>query len=156
MTGKPSGLCFTTHTHNPREGGRREPTPQSYSTCVLTTSTTHALAFLAVMNSPLGSPAVGFFLKLSSECDGWSLEDKEHHSSSNQGNPSFTKNVSPLTTGLGGMSNWDCANLGSALTHPWGTVALRVLEGEKRRKKGRRKKRRKPSELGMVLTGEGP
>lgn len=66
-----------------------------------TATTTHGLAFLAVMNSPLGGPRVGFSLKLSSECNDWSLEGKEVTADgnraplrSNQGNPSFAKKTS--------------------------------------------------------------
>lgn len=51
--------------------------PQNSSTRVLTTATTHGWAFLALTNSPFGSPRVVFSLKLSSQFNGWSLEEKE-------------------------------------------------------------------------------
>lgn len=146
MTGKPSDPSAPQPPHMKVEG---ESQLHKAIACVCVfTATTHGLAFLAVMNSPLGGPRVVFSLKLSSECNDWSLEDKEVTADgsraplgSNQDNASLAKKVSPLTTGLGGTSSCD-TNLGSALMHPWGTVALRVLGGEEREEKEKGKRRK--------------
>lgn len=119
--------------------------PHNYSTCVLTTDATHGWAFLALTNSPLGSPRVVFSLKLLSQCNDWSLEEKEARADvskqrpnhgSIQGNPSFIKRIPPPpTTGLGEMSSWNTEKLGSALVYySWRTVALKVLGGDGRRR----------------------
>lgn len=79
----------------------------------------------------------------------------EPHFGSNQDNSSLAKKVSPLTTGLGGTSSCD-TNLGSALMHPWGTVALRVLGGEEREEKEKGEEEESPvswrwSSLGTLV-----
>lgn len=48
--------------------------------------------------------------------------------------PPSSRGFPPLTTGLGGMSSWTTEKLGSALVYSWGTVALKVLGGDRRRR----------------------